>query len=86
MRTFLARVVLLVAVALTALPSMAGAQIPTYGTSRTDVGGIFGSQFTNAGYTATLTGLPPGSYTITAFGRTTATGTFNLLSRTITVQ
>jgi hypothetical protein len=55
-------------------------------TSRPDIGAAFGSQFTNSGYSLNAT-LPVGSYTITAYGHSTLTGTFNIqMSRSITVS
>ena len=61
-------------------------QIATYGTSRPDVGGIYGSRFTNSGYTTTFAGRANGTYTITVFARSAVTGTFSLvLTRTFTV-
>ena len=60
----------------------------TLGFSRPDVGAIFGSRFTSAGYNLTLTGLTPGQqYDLGVFAHSTVTGTFNQ-SKTvrITVQ
>jgi hypothetical protein len=50
-----------------------------YGLSRPDVGALFGAQFTNSGYTLTVDigSVPPGSYNIVVFARSTVTGTFS---------
>jgi hypothetical protein len=50
--------------------------VASYGLSRPDIGGIFGSAFTNSGYVLVGT-LPPGTYTIAAFAFSTVTNTFN---------
>jgi hypothetical protein len=49
----------------------------TYGAARTDVGGMFGSQFTNSGFHFTITGMGPGSYVLGVYGRSTVTNTFS---------
>jgi phosphatidylserine/phosphatidylglycerophosphate/cardiolipin synthase-like enzyme len=51
--------------------------IPAYGYPRPDVGGIFGSQFTNSGYNLAVTSLPPGSYHVVVYARSTVTGSFS---------
>ena len=51
----------------------------TYGGSRPDVGAIFGSQFTNSGYNATVSVLPPGTYDLGVYGLSTVAGTFNVV-------
>jgi hypothetical protein len=57
-------------------PTFLGAA--TYGISRPDIGAALGSRFTASGYSITSpTILPPGQYTLVAFGHSTATGTFN---------
>jgi hypothetical protein len=57
------------------------------GESRPDVGAIFGSQFTNSGYSLLVSSLAPGSYVITAYGLSTVTGTFDIVkSVSITVR
>ena len=49
-----------------------------YGNARSDVGSLYGAQFTNSGYSLSLFGLAPGqSYDITTYARSTLTGTFN---------
>jgi hypothetical protein len=61
-------------------------QVTTYGTSRPDVGNLYGSQFTRSGYTTTIQGVTSGIYQLTLFARTVATGRFDLVvSRMITV-
>jgi hypothetical protein len=52
--------------------------VAAYGGSRPDVGGIFGSQFTNSGFNLNASGLSPGSYLIVAYAHSAVTGTFNL--------
>jgi glucose/arabinose dehydrogenase len=50
----------------------------TTGLSRPDVGSYFGSpQFTNSGYSLTVSGLAVGVYDLVVFARSTVTGTFN---------
>jgi hypothetical protein len=50
----------------------------TYGQSRPDGGAAHGSRFTPSGFTLTAGGaLPPGPYTITVYGHSTATGAFS---------
>lgn len=56
------------------------------GVNRTDVGAIFGTQFTPSGYAIT-TSLPPGRYTIAAFAWSTVAGAFNNVGvANVTVQ
>jgi hypothetical protein len=46
----------------------------------------FGSRFTNSGFGLTVTGLPVGTYTLTAYAHSTITGTFTQArSATVTV-
>jgi hypothetical protein len=55
------------------------------GGSRPDVGAIFGSRFTNSGYSLTVSGLTQGQqYTLVVYARSTVTGTFNQ-SRFVTI-
>ena len=49
----------------------------TTGQSRPDVGNFFGAQFTNSGYSLTVSSLAPGAYDLVVFARSTVTGTFN---------
>ena len=46
----------------------------TYGSSRPDVASAFGSQFTSSGFQFTVSGLSPGTYDITAYPHSIATG------------
>ena len=48
----------------------------TYGTSRSDVGTAYGSQFTHSGFTLSVSGVPTGTYSVTMYVRSTATGQF----------
>jgi hypothetical protein len=52
--------------------------VAQYGSPRPDLGAIFGSRFTNAGYSLQIRGLAPGLYVLAAYGHSTATGTFNV--------
>jgi hypothetical protein len=45
--------------------------------ARPDVATAFGAQFTNAGFQFHATGLPAGSYTVVAYGRSTISGSFS---------
>jgi hypothetical protein len=51
----------------------------SYGSARTDVGGIYGSRFTNSGYHFTITGLGPGNFLLGAYARSTLTGTYSVV-------
>ena len=51
--------------------------VATYGIARPDVAAIFGPNFLNSGWSIPVRGLPPGSYTLQAYARSTVTGTFN---------
>lgn len=44
---------------------------------RPDVGAIFGSQYTNSGYSLTVDTLAPGTYDLIVFARSTVTNSFN---------
>lgn len=44
---------------------------------RPDVGAIFGSRFTNSGYSLTVDTLAPGTYDLIVFARSTVTNSFN---------
>ena len=49
-----------------------------YGNPRPDVGALFGSRFTNSGYSMTVANLTPGaSYRIVVFGRSTVSNTYS---------
>jgi hypothetical protein len=54
--------------------------VASYGSPRSDISGIFGSRFTNSGFSLTITGLSPGAYNLAAFAHSTITGTFNQAS------
>jgi hypothetical protein len=56
-------------------PTFLGAA--TLGVSRPDIGAIFGSQFTRSGYALNAPALPPDTYDVYAFSRSTVSGTFN---------
>jgi hypothetical protein len=49
----------------------------SYGAPRSDIGSIFGSQFTNSGYSVFISGLPPGSYDIVVYAYSSVTLSFN---------
>ena len=51
----------------------------SYGRARTDVGGAFGSQFTNSGFHFTITGLGPGNYLLGVYGHSTVTNAFSVI-------
>jgi hypothetical protein len=55
------------------------------GGSRPDVAAAFGSQFAASGY-ALAASLPPGSYTLVVFARSTISGAFTSVSRAIVVR
>ena len=60
----------------------------TYGAARSDIGALYGSQFTNSGWTLSNAGgsLAAGTYTVTAYAHNAAAGTFDATaSATITV-
>ena len=58
----------------------------TYGYARPDVAGGFGTQFTNAGFSLSKSGIAPGTYLVVVYAHSTVTGTFNQeQSLTITV-
>jgi subtilisin family serine protease len=56
-------------------PIFAGAA--SCGVARTDVGQLMGHQFDASGYSLYVSTLPPGSYDLVVFARSTVTGTFN---------
>ncbi len=58
-----------------------------YGGARPDLGAVFGSQFTNSGFTLTAGPLAAGTYTVVAFAHDGLTGAFDATARaTITVR
>src|SRR5262249_45087490 len=56
-------------------PIFLGAAI--YGGARPDIGSLFGSRFTNSGYSLIVTGLAAGAYQLQVFAHSAATGTFS---------
>jgi uncharacterized repeat protein (TIGR03803 family) len=60
--------------------------VATHGAPRPDVGTLFGSRFTNSGFSLTATPLAPGLYEVAVFGHSTVTGTFaTVATRRMTV-
>jgi subtilisin len=59
-----------------------------YGLGRSDVGTLYGSQFTNSGWQLTGRGVPPGNYTVVAYARNTVNGRFSqaAVSERITIR
>ena len=56
-------------------PSFVGAA--SYGAMRPDVASLFGTSFSNSGWSLPIRGLAPGTYTLQAYAHSTVTGTFN---------
>ena len=56
----------------------------TYATARPDIGAAFGTEFTNSGFSAAVSGLVAGTYQIMAFGHSTVTNSFSVAA-TVTV-
>jgi hypothetical protein len=50
----------------------------SYGGARGDVGAIYGSRFTNSGYTIAVRGLAQGRYTFIAYAHSTVTNAFDI--------
>ena len=66
-------------------PIFAG--VAQYGLSRPDVGGVYGSRYTNSGFQLLVKGLPPGLYQFSVYSHSTATGSFNIVRAIVlTVQ
>ncbi len=61
-------------------------QVAGYGVSRPDVGAVYGSRFTNSGYSVDIAGLPAGYYHLVVYARSTVTGTWNDSHRVIQVR
>jgi hypothetical protein len=60
--------------------------VATYGLARPDIGGIFGSQFTNSGYLLNVA-VNPGTYQIVAFAHSAVRGAFKAVAAPhVTVQ
>jgi hypothetical protein len=59
--------------------------VPAYGSARSDIGNILGSQFLNCGYTLSAS-LAPGNYFVLVYSHSTVTGAFSqVLGRHITI-
>ena len=58
--------------------------VAQYGLARSDIGAIYGSQFTGSGFTITVSTLPAGAYNINAYAHNAASGKFDTV-RTATV-
>ncbi|MCH7998796.1 MAG: hypothetical protein IIA91_04860 [Chloroflexi bacterium] len=56
-----------------------------YGAPRPDVGAVHGEQFTNSGYGLDVSSLAGGSYRLVVYARSTVTGAWNAMDRTIRV-
>ena len=54
--------------------------VATYGSARSDIGALYGSQFTNSGWSLSNAGasLAAGTYAITAYAHNAMTGTFDM--------
>ncbi len=55
--------------------------VASYGTARSDIGALYGPQFTNSGFVLQNVSLAPGSYVIVVFAHDTLTGTFDATAR-----
>jgi hypothetical protein len=53
----------------------------SYGLSRPDVAGFFGSRFTNTGFHFSITGLGPGGYVLGVNARSTVTGGYTVVKQ-----
>ena len=60
-----------------ATPTFLG--VASYGGSRPDVGAAYGSRFVNSGFSLPVVGLAVGTYDLAFYGRSTVTGTFNVV-------
>jgi hypothetical protein len=49
----------------------------TYGQPRSDVAAAYGGNFTNSGFSVTVSGLPSGAYTLVAYAYSNLTNSFN---------
>jgi glucose/arabinose dehydrogenase len=58
----------------------------TYGLARSDVATRFGSRFGPSGYSFVLRGLGPGTYLLVVFARSTVTGNYASVSRTVQLR
>lgn len=60
--------------------------VATYGGARSDVGSLFGPQFTNSGYSLTVRNLTPGaSYRLVMFAKSSVSGAF-AASKTVNIK
>jgi hypothetical protein len=50
---------------------------PFFGDARPDVAAIYGSQFTNCGFSVSVRSLAPGTYDLIVYAHSAYTGTFN---------
>jgi hypothetical protein len=57
--------------------------VATYGAARADLAALFGSQFIGSGFTFSVNGLAPGTYTLSVFAHDAMTNTFDA-SRSVT--
>jgi hypothetical protein len=61
--------------------------VAQYGLPRGDIGSQFGAQYTNSGYSLTVSGLPAGkTYKLMAYARSAVTGLFTPRTLDVTVQ
>jgi hypothetical protein len=68
-----------------AAPTFLG--VASYGGSRPDVGAAYGSRFANSGFSLPVVGLAVGTYDLAFYGRSTVTGTFNVVqTRRVTIS
>jgi hypothetical protein len=58
----------------------------TYNLPRPDVGAYYGAQFTNSGYSFTVSGLAPGMYQFGVWALSAVSGQWSVQTRTVTVQ
>ena len=65
------------------IPNVGSGQAPVFigiaslGWARSDVGAMFGSQFTNSGFHFTITGVGPGTHDLAMYARSTVSGRFD---------
>ena len=53
--------------------------VGSYGSPRTDVGAVYGTQFNNSGFHFSITGLGPGSYVLGVYAHSTVTNSFSIV-------
>jgi hypothetical protein len=67
-------------------PNVGSGQAPVFigvasvGWARTDVGAMFGSQFTNSGFHFTITGAGPGTHDLAIYSHSSVSGKFDLVT------